>query len=1082
MNNGQPTHTNRRTGKESTPDITIVNSHEADRYHWDILEELGGSDHKPILITRDAIGVEKVNDKYTYKWDLKSANFEAFRNEVEEQLPTNYEKKSTHKMEKILRKVITKAATDHVGVKKVNRDSKPAITKEIKTMMKERNQLRKDIRKEGGRERWLSKCKEVRQAIRKEKEDRWKEYVETLDTKTNSKEVWRTIRAMDGRVAPRKDNEVLVVNDKAYVGDKAKAQQFAKVYKKESMLREKKQKVSIRDKVLKRENRKFLNNEPTEKQEYEEKIVWQELERVIGDSSTNKAAGDDNIPYDIIQKLGPKAKEFILCLYNKVWSGEQIPQKWRTAVIKPLLKEGKDPKSPGSFRPIALTSCLGKLLEKIVADRMSSYLEEHGLLNENQAGFRKERCTTDQIHKLVQMASDKLHSSKDGTTTMVTFFDFSRAYDKVWREGLLHKMIKMKLPYRFIKYTRLFLSTRATFVEINGTRSNKFFLNEGLPQGSAISPLLFLLFINDITDFTKEGATPSLFADDTAIWIQSGKDKQQATRAMQDNINGIAGWADEWKMKLNSDKTQVLIISTSKEDLSWKPALFLNGKQLEVVGEYKFLGVIIDSGLRFTAHVRKVVAKCRRRNNILRCLAGKDWGQSLETQRALYATYIRSAIEYASPSWYPWISESAKQMIERIQNESLRIMTRMTRDTPCDFLRLQTGVEPLENRMLKNARIMRERYERLGETDARKVLANKEVKIRLTTRKGWRWATEDVAKQDVCRDIKKAAVQPMKPLNIEITEVALEKKKDEYSKDELRRRTEIRIAEIDADVEIYTDGSTDGKQKNGGAGIFIQDKNGTVLLEKAKPAGSLCSSYDGESVACLEALQWIEKNGIEGSRYAIFTDSLSLVSALKSNSWKDSHEWMRAVKRVLQGIKQKIILCWVPSHCDTFGNEKADRLADKGAQMPQRNVPVTFSIVKAKIKSEKWRPEHARALKVFGERRKPKEAEKGWTERIKRLYGRLRSDHAKELRAYQKRIGVVSEGYCIFCDTEEEETIEHVLCRCPQLECARREMWPGKFSVDMLVTHPDMCRELLGRRYPALRRTGIPEQESGGSQ
>ena len=127
------------------------------------------------------------------------------------------------------------------------------------------------------------------------------------------------------------------------------------------------------------------------------------------------------------------------------------------------------------------------------------------------------------------------------------------------------------------------------------------------------------------------------------------------------------------------------------------------------------------------------------------------------------------------------------------------------------------------------------------------------------------------------------------------------------------------------------------------------------------PAGSLCSSYDGESVACLEALQWIEKNGADGSTYAIFTDSLSLVSALKSNSWKDSHEWMRAVKRALQGIKKKIILCWVPSHCDTFGNEKADRLADKGAQMSQRNVPVTFSIVKAKIKAEKWRPEHERA-------------------------------------------------------------------------------------------------------------------------
>ena len=175
-------------------------------------------------------------------------------------------------MEKILRKVITEAATTHVGVKKVNRNSKPAITNEIKKMMTERNQLRKDIKKEGGREKWLKKCKEVRQAIRQEKEDRWKEYVEQLDTKTNSKEVWRTIRAMDGRMAPRKDNEVLIVKDKAYVGDKEKANQFAKVYKKESILREKKQKVSTKEKIMKRQNRKFLDNKTSVKDEYEEEI------------------------------------------------------------------------------------------------------------------------------------------------------------------------------------------------------------------------------------------------------------------------------------------------------------------------------------------------------------------------------------------------------------------------------------------------------------------------------------------------------------------------------------------------------------------------------------------------------------------------------------------------------------------------------------------------------------------------------------------------------------------------------------------------------------------------------------------
>ena len=189
-------------------------------------------------------------------------------------------------------------------------------------------------------------------------------------------------------------------------------------------------------------------------------------------------------------------------------------------------------------------------------------------------------------------------------------------------------------------------------------------------------------------------------------------------------------------MVLNSDKTQVMVLSTSPEDTNWKPELLLDEKKLKVVKEYRFLGVLIDNQLRFNAHVKQIATKCKKRNNILRCLAGKDWGQSLDCQLSMYFTYIRSALEYASPSWYPWITQTAKLHLERIQNESLRIMTRMSKDTPVDFLRLQAGVEPITDRLEKNCKIMRERYARLEETDSRRRLAEKKVKRRLTTRKG----------------------------------------------------------------------------------------------------------------------------------------------------------------------------------------------------------------------------------------------------------------------------------------------------------------------------------------------------------
>ena len=132
----------------------------------------------------------------------------------------------------------------------------------------------------------------------------------------------------------------------------------------------------------------------------------------IKNTSTNKAAGDDEIPYELIKHLGPKAKDLLLHIYNKCWKGEGIPRRWRTAIIKPLLKDGKDPKFTTSYRPISLTACLGKVLEKIVADRLLFTLEARLQLNQNQAGFRQNRSTTDQILKLVQSAIDKFHQKE----------------------------------------------------------------------------------------------------------------------------------------------------------------------------------------------------------------------------------------------------------------------------------------------------------------------------------------------------------------------------------------------------------------------------------------------------------------------------------------------------------------------------------------------------------------------------------------------------------------------------------------------------------------------------------------------
>ena len=160
-----------------------------------------------------------------------------------------------------------------------------------------------------------------------------------------------------------------------------------------------------------------------------------DLEIAIDESKLNKAAGEDEIPYEMIKKLGKKAKDMLLVLLilNKSWSGLGVPRMWKTANIKPLLKDGKDPKSTSSYRPISLTVRLGKIYEKIIANRLQFIMESRDLLNQNQAGFRQGRSTADQI--LTQSAVDKFHGKKGETTTIASFFDYEKAFDKVWGTG-----------------------------------------------------------------------------------------------------------------------------------------------------------------------------------------------------------------------------------------------------------------------------------------------------------------------------------------------------------------------------------------------------------------------------------------------------------------------------------------------------------------------------------------------------------------------------------------------------------------------------------------------------------------------
>ena len=593
-----------------------------------------------------------------------------------------------------------KAADANVGEKKVESRNKPWFTEDIKAKIKERNQLRKNLSNET-RQQWIQACRDVNEAIREEKTQIWQKYVSKLDMTKKPKDVWQTIRCLDGRNPPSKNNEALIIDGVAYTTDKDKANEFAKTYKSFSILP-----VYKEDRKLRRTVRKNLKRKPLIPESSECDIKMEELERALKETDSNKAAGEDRIPYEFLTHLGPKAKLMLLTLYNKCWEGDELPRGWLSAVLKPLLKDGKDAKLTKSYRPISLTSCMGKLLEKIVAARLSYILEQRGLLNDAQAGFRQNRSTSDQVLRLTQSATDQFHQREGGHATIATFYDCEKAFDKVWREGLLFKMQQLDLPHQYIRYVRSFLSGRKAKVEVNNVIGKSIQLNQGLPQGSAISPLLFIIFVNDLTLDLDPRSKASLFADDTATWVQDGKIKDSTKTFLQKEIDTILTWAKKWKMAVNTDKTKYMVISSSSADCSWQPNLEGNGHQIDPVTDYRFLGVEVDQGLRFTKHLETIICKGKKRVNIMKCLAGKEWGSSMKDQMRIYLQYVRTVLEYCSEGWSSWLAPTNLDRLDKVQNEALRTASRLAKGCPLDFLRLETNVEPLGVRLQKNDEIL----------------------------------------------------------------------------------------------------------------------------------------------------------------------------------------------------------------------------------------------------------------------------------------------------------------------------------------------------------------------------------------
>ena len=268
-----------------------------------------------------------------------------------------------------------------------------------------------------------------------------------------------------------------------------------------------------------------------------------ELKTAIDKMKRNGATGPDEIPPSFIKALGPKALEVLLSIFNKSFAAGALPQIWRTATIIPLLKQGKPASDLASFRPISLTSCLGKVLERMIANRLFQLAESRQWFNHQQAGFRKGRSCVDQIIRIAQAIEDGFQQKKLHRSVLV-LLDFSKAYDTVWRERLLLSMHEKSVPLPILRWLSGFLQNRQAKVQYNDCTSTTLTMRQGLPQGSVLSPLLFLFYINNLAELLPTENVNALFADDVGI-LATARTIEEAQEKAQNAVDIVVRWSKE---------------------------------------------------------------------------------------------------------------------------------------------------------------------------------------------------------------------------------------------------------------------------------------------------------------------------------------------------------------------------------------------------------------------------------------------------------------------------------------------------------------------------------------------------------
>ncbi len=382
-----------------------------------------------------------------------------------------------------------------------------------------------------------------------------------------------------------------------------------------------------------------------------------EVREKLKNLKRNKSGGMDDIHVNVLKEVLDFDVPLALLFNNSLQTG-QVPQDWKDANVTPLHKKGSR-MSTNNYRPVSLTSQICKLMERLIQDSLWKHIHKNKLISCHQHGFQK-GCSC--ITQLLECLADWVEAVEDRVGVNSIYLDFAKAFDTVPHKRLLSKLKAAGIDGKVLKWLETFLVGRRQRVVLRNGVSRWSQVTSGVPQGSILGPLLFLLYVNDIPDSVL--STAKLFADDTKLY--SRVRNQEDCNALQADLNALAAWSRKWLLRFNETKCVVLKIHSAIQYV-----YTLNGTCLSEETSQKDLGITISHDLLPATHITNVVKKANSRIHLIkRCFSGFTRQKVL----TLYTSLVRPLFEYGSPVWNPWHQKDI-DLLQKAQNRCLKLCT-----------------------------------------------------------------------------------------------------------------------------------------------------------------------------------------------------------------------------------------------------------------------------------------------------------------------------------------------------------------------------------------------------------------------